>query len=75
MGDHYLPQMLLKHFCDGDGFLWVARKGQDQPFRTTPRNVFAENDLYTKHHPRRQSRRNWMDLSTGQIVRGCSDSD
>ncbi len=51
MGDHYLPQMLLKHFCDGDGLLWVARKGQDQPFRTTPRNVFAENDLYTKHTP------------------------
>ena len=51
MGDHYLPQMLLKHFRDGDGFLWVARKGQDQPFRTTPRNVFAENDLYTKHTP------------------------
>ena len=51
MGDHYLPQMLLKHFCDGDGLLWVARKGQDKPFRTTPRNVFAENDLYTKHTP------------------------
>ncbi len=51
MGDHYLPQMLLRHFCDGDGRLWVARKGQDQPFRTTPRNVFAENDLSTKHIP------------------------
>lgn len=51
VGDHYLPQMLLKHFCDSDGRLWVARKGQDQPFRTTPRNVFAENDLYTKHTP------------------------
>ena len=51
MGDHYLPQMLLKHFCDSDGLLWVARKGQDQPFRTTPRNVFAENNLYTKHTP------------------------
>ena len=51
MGDHYIPQMLLKHFCDSDGLLWVARKGQDQPFRTTPRNVFAENNLYTKHTP------------------------
>ena len=51
MGDHYLPQMLLKHFCDTDGFLWVARQGRDQPFRTTPRNVFAENELYTKHIP------------------------
>ena len=51
MGDHYLPQMLLKHFCDSDGLLWVARKGQDQPFQTTPRNVFAVNNLYTKHTP------------------------
>ena len=51
MGDHYLPQMLLKNFCDSDGLLWVARKGQDQPFQTTPRNVFAVNNLYTKHTP------------------------
>ena len=51
MGDHYLPQMMLKHFCDGEGLLWIARKGLDQPFRTTPRNVFAEKDLYTKHTP------------------------
>ncbi len=51
MGDHYLPQMLLKHFCDGDGLLWVARKGQDQLFQALPRNVFAENDLYTKRSP------------------------
>ena len=51
MGDHYLPQILLKHFCDSDGLLWVARKGQDQPFQTTPRNVFAVNNLYTKHTP------------------------
>ena len=27
MGDHYLPQMLLKNFCDRSGLLWVARKG------------------------------------------------
>lgn len=51
MGDHYLPQMLLRHFCSRDGRLWVARKGQDQPFRTKPRRVFAENDLNTQHIP------------------------
>ena len=59
MGDHYLPQMLLKHFCDGDGLLWVARKGQDQPFRTTPRNVFAGKRPVHQAHPRRQSRPSW----------------
>ena len=51
MGDHYLPQMLLRHFCASDGRLWVARKGQDQPFQTKPRRVFAENDLNTQHSP------------------------
>ena len=51
MGDHYLPQTLLKNFCDSSGRLWVARKGKDEPFRTTPRNVFTENNLYTKHTP------------------------
>ena len=50
MGDHYLPQMLLKNFCDGSGRFWVARKG-DQPFRTTPHNVFTVNNLETKHTP------------------------
>ena len=51
MRDHYVPQMLLKHFCDTDGLLWVVRKGQDQPFPTKPRKVFAEKDLNTKHTP------------------------
>ncbi len=51
MGDHFLPQMLLRHFCASDGRLWVARKGQDQPFGTKPRRVFAENDLNTQHTP------------------------
>ena len=51
MGDHYLPQMLLRHFCASDGRLWVARKGQDEPFWTKPRRVFAENDLNTQHTP------------------------
>lgn len=51
MGDHYLPQMLLKNFCDGSGRLWVARKGKDQPFRTKPLNVFQENNLNTQHTP------------------------
>ena len=51
MGDHYLPQLLLKNFCDRSGRFWVARRGMDQPFRTTPRNVFTANNLHTKHTP------------------------
>lgn len=51
MRDHYLPQMLLRHFCASDGRLWVARKGQDQPFRAKPRRVFREIDLNTQHTP------------------------
>ena len=51
MRDHYLPRMLLKNFCDSSGLFWVARKGTDQPFRTTPHSVFTENNLHTKHTP------------------------
>ena len=51
MRDHYLPQMLLKNFCDSSGRFWVARKDTDQPFRTKPRKVFREKNLETKHTP------------------------
>ena len=51
MGDHYIPQMLLRNFCDGNGLLWVARKDAGPPFQGSPRNVFAVNNLNTKQTP------------------------
>ena len=51
---HYIPQMLLKNFCDGNGRLWVGY--EERVFQTTPGNAFVERDLYTKsdfrHVPR-----------------------
>ena len=41
---HYIPEMLLKNFCDDR--LWVGYDGK--VFKTTIGNAFVENNLYTK---------------------------
>ena len=43
---HYNPELLLNNFCDADGYIWVSR--DNRIFRTTPKNVFVEGNLYTK---------------------------
>ena len=40
---HYIPVMLLKNFCDSNGFLWVGHNGKI--FRKKPENVFVQRDL------------------------------
>ena len=46
---HYIPQVLLKHFCDNDGRLWAGNKGRNNVFRTRPLNVFVRNNIYTRY--------------------------
>ncbi len=46
---HYIPQMLLRNFCDDEGVLWVGDKVRGKCYRTTPKNVFAERNLYSHH--------------------------
>ena len=46
---HYIPRFLLRHFLDEDGQLWIYDKVQEKIYRTTPKNVFAINDLYTTY--------------------------
>ena len=46
---HFVPKMLLKRFCDDDGWLWTGGKNLDDVYRARPRNVFVQNHLYTKH--------------------------
>ena len=46
---HFVPKMLLKRFCDDDGWLWAGGKNLDDVYRARPRNVFVQNHLYTKH--------------------------
>ena len=45
-GQHYIPKMLLKNFCDGNDRLWVEYEGR--VFKNTIGKAFVENDLYTK---------------------------
>lgn len=46
---HYIPQMLLRNFCDDKGVLWVGDKERRKCYRTTPKNVFVERNLYSHH--------------------------
>ena len=43
---HYIPQMLLKNFCDESGRIWVSDGGKI--YSANPKNVFVEGHLYTR---------------------------
>lgn len=50
---HFIPQMILRHFADGDENIWFWRrdfKAYD-PIKTAPKNIFVKKDLYTLTHP------------------------
>ena len=36
---HYIPKMLLKHFCDDNGQLWVGNKDWDDVIRLSPERI------------------------------------
>ena len=42
-GHHYNPEMLLKHFCDSSGQIWV--NDGSKVYKTNPTNVFRQRDL------------------------------
>ena len=42
---HFIPQMLLRNFCDANGLLWVSDRGKI--YQSAPEKVFAQRDLYT----------------------------
>lgn len=46
---HYISVMVLKHFTDGDGRLWLCRQAAEEPkfWCTRPENAFLERNLYT----------------------------
>ena len=44
---HLIPQMILKHFADAKGFLWVGHRDTGNVFRQRPQNAFVQNNLYT----------------------------
>ena len=43
---HYIPEMLLRNFCNPYGRVWVADGAK--VYETHPRNVFVESHLYTR---------------------------
>ena len=46
--NHYIPQMMLRNFCDDDDFLWIGDKIREKVYRTSPTNVFVRGKLYVK---------------------------
>ena len=46
--NHYIPEMLLKNFCDDRGLLWVGDRKRGTCYPTNPTNVFVQSKLYVK---------------------------
>lgn len=46
---HYIPEMLLRNFCDGEGVLWVGDKKRGKCYSATPKNIFVESNLYSNY--------------------------
>ena len=44
--NHYIPQMLLRNFCDESDRVWVD--DGKKMYSTNPRNVFVQGHLYTR---------------------------
>lgn len=49
-GQHLVPKMLLKRFCDDDGWLWMGGEYLNDVYRLKPKNVFVENHAYTRYN-------------------------
>ena len=47
ISQHYIPKMLLKHFCDDSGYLWVGDRQSGKVWKKKPKDVFKIRDLYT----------------------------
>ena len=48
-GQHYIPKMLLKSFCNSEGALWVGDTKTKRVWRTKPCNAFKIKHLYTRN--------------------------
>ena len=46
---HFMPQMILKHFADAKGFLCVGHRDTGHVFRQSQRKTFVQKDLYTRY--------------------------
>ena len=46
---HYIPRMLLKRFCDAEGFIYVGDLIARTVFRQNLSNAFVKNHQYTRY--------------------------
>lgn len=46
---HYIPQMLLRNFCDDDDLLWVGDRTRGRLFQCGPEGVFVKRNLNMKY--------------------------
>ena len=46
---HFVPEMLLRNFCDDEGFLWVGDRRRGKCYRSKPGKVFVKKNLNTSH--------------------------
>ena len=46
---HYIPRMLLKRFCDIDGYIYVGDRATRAVVRQNLRNAFVEKNRYTRY--------------------------
>ena len=46
--NHYVPQMLLKNFCQDNGLLWIGDKIRGGVYQANPTKVFVRRKLYVK---------------------------
>ena len=46
--NHFVPEMLLKNFCDESGLLWVGDQIRGKCYHTNRTNVFVKGKLYVK---------------------------
>ena len=47
-GQHYVPKMLLKHFCDNEGTIWVGDTRTKKVWRSKPCKALKVRHLYTR---------------------------
>lgn len=64
---HYIPQMLLKRFCDPAGYIWVADQQTGSVKSLSPVNAFVEKHQYTLYSYVDDSRDTEYEARLGEI--------
>ena len=64
---HYIPRMLLKRFCDADGFIYVGDRNTRYVVRQNLSNAFVKNHQYTRYSYEDDSRSMEYESRLGEI--------